>query len=71
MSKAKKLMAAYNNVMKAESTLSMKLQILANIASEIYGDDLSADLCAGSEIEFRRNDDAFDTIRLEDILNRL
>lgn len=71
MDTRKQLMAAYKNVMKAESALSTKLQILANIASEIYGDDLSADLCAGSEIEFRRDGDAFDTIRLEDILNRL
>ena len=67
----KKLMAAYRKAMEAESVLSMKLQILASIASEIYGEELSADLCEGSEIEFRRDGDAFDTIRLEDILNRL
>ena len=67
----KQLMAAYKNVMKAESVLSMRLQILANIASEIYGEELSADLCAGSEIEFRHDGNAFDTIRLEEILNRL
>ena len=67
----KKLMAAYRKAMEAESVLSMKLQILASIASEIYGEELSADLCEGSEIEFRRDGDAFDTIRLEEILNRL
>lgn len=67
----KKLMAAYRKAMEAESVLSMKLQILASIASEIYGEELSADLCEGSEIEFRRDGDAFDTIRLEDILGKL
>ena len=71
MTARKQLMAAYDNAMKAEAALSTKLQVLANVASEIYGEELSADLCAGSEIEFRRNDDAFDTIRLEDILGRL
>jgi hypothetical protein len=67
----KKLIAAYNNVMKAESVLSIRLQILANIASEIYGEELSADLCEGPEIEFRHEGDAFDVVRLEDILSRL
>jgi len=67
----KKLMAAYKKAMEAESALSMRLQFLANIASEIYGEELTADLCEGSEIEFRREGDAFDVVRLEDILSRL
>ena len=67
----KKLMAAYKKAMEAETVLSMRLQILGQIASEIYGEELSADLCEGSEIEFRRDGEAFDTIRLEEILNRL
>jgi len=64
-------MAAYKKAMEAESALSMRLQFLANIASEIYGEELTADLCEGSEIEFRREGDAFDVVRLEDILSRL
>ena len=59
-------------MLAAADRLSAALGELSDIATEIYGEDLQADLCGGGEIEFRRrNDDgyfdAFDCVRLEDI----
>jgi hypothetical protein len=56
--------------------LGSSLQKLSTIASELYGTEVTADLCNGFEIEFRENDergyiDDYSTIRIEDILNRI
>ena len=69
LEKLKKLEA---NVLTASAQLSVALGKLSSVASEIYGEELNADLCAGGEIEYRTVDsngyiDSFVTLRLEDI----
>lgn len=76
MSQRTELRRALNRVLDLENRLSCALAQLSDIATEIYGEDLQADLCGGSEIEFRRRGDdgyfdALDCIRIEDIESRL
>lgn len=76
MNQRVELRRALNRVLDLENRLSCALAQLSDIATEIYGEDLQADLCGGSEIEFRRRDsdgyfDALDCIRMEDIESRL
>lgn len=47
----------YNEVMIQKIKLDNAIEQLSKRASEIYGKDLVADLCSGSEIEFRLSDD--------------
>lgn len=70
------LRRAVNRVLDLENRLSYALNHLSGVATEIYGEDLQADLCGGSEIEFRRRGDdgyfdALDCVRLEDVESRL
>ena len=73
MATKKQLIAAYKKVENAEIRLMLLAQNLSRIASEYLGYDVNAELCAGSEIEFRRvaedglSDDS-STICLEDII---
>jgi hypothetical protein len=72
MSQRTELRRAERRVLDAANRLSAALGELSDIATEIYGEDLQADLCGGGEIEFRRrNDDgyfdSFDCVRFEDI----
>ena len=76
MNQRTELRRAKRRVFDAANRLSAALGELSDIATEIYGEDLQADLCGGGEIEFRRRDergyfDALDCVRLEDILNKL
>ena len=76
MSQRTELRRTLNRVLNLENKLSGALAQLSDIATEIYGEDLQADLCGGSEIEFRRRDesgyfDALDCVRIEDIEERL
>ena len=76
MGQKTELMRNVNKVLDAENRLSYALSELSAIATEIYGEDLQADLCSGAEIEFRRRGedgyfDALDCVRLEDILEKL
>ena len=76
MSQRTELRRTLNRVLNLENKLSGALAQLSDIATEIYGEDLQADLCGGSEIEFRRRDesgyfDALDCVRIEDIEVRL
>ncbi len=72
----KKLTQAYNLALYDANRLSLSLQALGKIASDIYGEELVADLCGGEEIEFRHilgDDvpDSYDIIRIEDLYNKL
>lgn len=63
-------------VIDLENRLSFALAKLSGIATEIYGEELQADLCGGTEIEFRRRGDdgyfdALDCVRIEDIEAKL
>lgn len=73
MATKKQLIAAYKKVERAEIRLMLLAQELSRIASDYLGYEVNAELCAGSEIEFRRvmrdglSDDT-STIYLEDII---
>jgi len=72
----KKLKSLERKCYEAESKLNHALADLANAASEILGFEVIADICNGSEIEFRQVDkfgsvDDFDCIRMEGILSKL
>lgn len=72
MNKIQQLKKAEEKVLDASIKLCSALGHLSSIASEIYGEELQADICGGSEIEFRRIDehgfvDDFDCIRTEDL----
>ena len=62
----------YQSALHASIMLSNSLQLLSIAASQLYGEELDAQICAGGEIEFRTaNDpDGIDGIalRIEDIL---
>ena len=73
MTTRKQLLSAYKKVEDAENRLMYAAEDLSRIASDYLGYEVSAELCAGSEIEFRRVmkdglSDSFSTIRLEDII---
>ena len=62
----------YQSALHASIMLSNSLQLLSIAASQLYGEELNAQICAGGEIEFRTvNDpDGLNSIPLsiEDIL---
>ena len=62
----------YQKVLDASTVLSNSLQFLSIAASQLYGEELDAEICAGGEIEFRtaNNPDGLNGIalRIEDIL---
>lgn len=68
------LIKKHEQVIDAASKLQDRLEELSKLATEFYGEELMADLCAGSEIEFRTTDhpDGLDGIalRLEDIIEK-
>lgn len=73
MATKKQLLSAYKKVEDAERKLMFAAQDLSRIASDYLGYEVNAELCAGSEIEFRRVlkdglSDDISTIRLEDII---
>lgn len=69
---ANQLMKLYDKVNDLNSQLQAALETLGNAASEMYGQELQADLCGDNEIEFRLMDGDFadvnTCIRIEDIL---
>ena len=74
-SKNMQLVELYADCMSINNKLERKMSELGRLATEIYGDELVADMCAGSEIEFRRLDDkgfvdSDSTIRIEDIISK-
>ena len=75
MATKKQLVNAVNKTIDYHIKLSIALQKLSEIASELYGENLTADICGGGEIEFRTDlngyPDAMSCIRLEDILEKI
>lgn len=72
MTNLEKLKKLETNVLNASAQLSAALGKLSSVASEIYGEEVKADLCGGGEIEYRTVNskgyiDDFVTLRLEDI----
>ena len=72
-SKKMQLVELYGECLALDNRLETRIGKLGRIATEIYGEELRADICAGSEIEFRRlGDDGFvdsdSTILIEDII---
>ena len=62
----------YKGVLDASIKLSNYLQFLSIAASQLYGEELDAQICAGGEIEFRTANDPDGlngiALRIEDIL---
>ena len=62
----------YQSALHASIILSNSLQLLSIAASQLYGEELDAQICAGGEIEFRTvdNPDGLNGIalKIEDIL---
>lgn len=72
----KQLLAAESAVLTTAGELSIKLGRLSNLATDVLGFDVRADLCSGGEIEFRCVDDRgyvddFSTIRMEDVIRKI
>ena len=70
----KRLMSAYNKVLYYENKLSSALGELGNLVSSIYDEEITADLCNGSEIEFRKlfsRDEDKIAIQIEDVIAKL
>jgi len=67
-------MSAYNKVLDYENKLSGALGELGNLVSSIYDEEITADLCNGSEIEFRKlfsRDEDKIAIQIEDVIAKL
>ena len=62
----------YQSALNASIRLSNSLQQLSVAASQLYGEELDAEICAGNEIEFRTANDPDSlngtALRIEDIL---
>ena len=62
----------YQSALRASIMLSNSLQLLSIAASQLYGEELDAQICAGGEIEFRTANDPDSlngiALRIEDIL---
>lgn len=62
----------YQNALHASIMLSSSLQLLSIAASQLYGEELDAQICAGEEIEFRTVNDPDGlngiALKIEDIL---
>ena len=62
----------YQSALNASIRLSNSLQQLSVAASQLYGEELDAEICAGDEIEFRTVNDPDSlngtALRIEDIL---
>lgn len=73
MATVKTLRRLNDKVLKHEREMMGALEMLSQAASSLYGEDLTANICNGSEIEFRLADDpdGLDgiSIRLEDIID--
>lgn len=72
-SKKMQLVELYGECITLENKLGIEMQKLGRIATEIYGEELIADICAGPEIEFRKLDkdgyvDVDSTILIEEII---
>ena len=73
----RELRTIVNRINRLSGELTMELRNLSDLASEIYGETIVADLCSGSEIEFRRVYgseeivDDYDCIRMEKILDKI
>ena len=74
-SKKIQLVELYGDCLKLDNRLECSMGELGRLATEIYGEELVAEMCAGNEIEFRRIDDngfvdAYSTILIEDIIEK-
>ena len=73
MATEKTLLRLYEKVLKHEREMMGALEMLSVAASSLYGEELIANICNGSEIEFRTAEDPDglqDTsLRLEDIID--
>lgn len=75
MTTVKELNKAYEKALDYSNKLMGALEKLSVIASDLYGQELKANICNGSEIEFRTefDPDGFHSIslRIEDVIERV
>lgn len=65
------LLKQYDKCEKASNKLQKEMERLSALASNFAGEELIADMCTGAdEIEFRKMDDAWSTIRIEELLEQ-
>ena len=72
----KQLRKIESKIYGLSADLTAELEKLSSVATDILGYDVVADICNGSEIEFRTTNDRgfvddFSCIRLEDVINKL
>lgn len=74
MATIKGLNKAYEKALDCNNKLMCALEKLSIIASDLYGEELVANICNGGEIEFRTgyDPDGLDStsLRFEDIIER-
>ena len=74
MATVKELNKAYEKALDCNNKLMCALEKLSIIASNLYGEELLANICNGSEIEFRTESDPdgldSTSLRIEDIVER-
>lgn len=74
MATIKDLNKAYEKALNYQNKLMCTLEDLSIIASDLYGEELVANICNGSEIEFRIEDDPDGlesiSLRIEDIIEK-
>ena len=68
-----RLKRQYDKCLKCSIELLSQLELLSITATEIYGEEIVAEICSGNEIEFRTTDANGTTntdccIQLEDLL---
>ncbi len=65
------LLKQYDKCLEVSNKLQKEIEKLSVLTSKFAGEDLIADMCTGAdEIEFRKIDDAWSTIRIEELLEK-
>lgn len=65
------LLKQYDKCTNVSNKLQKEMNRLSMLASKFAGEELIADICTGAdEIEFRKMDDAWSTIRIEELLEQ-
>ena len=64
------LLRQYKICGAAENKADAERQKLGRMVSQICGQSMTCDICAGDEIEFRQEDDDYHGLTIEDIIEK-
>lgn len=67
----KEFLTQYKKYTAAENKAEIERQKLNRIINQIYGKDMTVDMCSGEEIEFRESGDDFGCLIISDVLEKL